>query len=57
MRTNTGNGACETIYLSEFTILDSMDTFWRKLWWASLLVLLAALAVWWLTPHHKLKSY
>jgi hypothetical protein len=57
VRTDTGNGACETIYLSEFTILDSMETGWRKTWWASLLVLVLALALWWLTPHHKLKGY
>ena len=57
VRTDTGNGACETIYISEFTILGSMDTSWRKLWWASLFVLLAAMVLWWLTPHHKLKGY
>jgi len=57
VRTDTGNGACETIYISEFTILGSMDTGWRKLWWVSLFVLVLALALWWLTPHHKLKGY
>lgn len=57
VRTDSGNGACETIYISEFRILDSMETGWRKMWWASLFVLLAAAALWWLTPYHKLKGY
>ncbi|MBS3742945.1 MAG: hypothetical protein KGY48_01190 [Wenzhouxiangellaceae bacterium] len=57
VRTDTGDGACETIYLSEFTILDSMETGWRRLWWPSLFVLIIALALWWLTPYHKLKGY
>lgn len=57
VRTDTGNGACETIYLSEFTILNSMETGWRKLWWASLFGLFIAIALLWITPHHKLKGY
>jgi hypothetical protein len=30
-RTDRGNGACETIYVKEFRILQSMDNHWRSL--------------------------
>jgi len=31
VRTDNGNGACETIYLESFTIIQPMDSIWRKL--------------------------
>ena len=30
-RTDTGNGACETIYVTRFEVRSSMDSLWRKL--------------------------
>ena len=30
-RDDTGNGACETIYVKEFTIIKSMDNIWRQI--------------------------
>jgi hypothetical protein len=30
-RDDTGNGACETIYVTDFQIMRSMDTLWRSL--------------------------
>ncbi|MGK7294262.1 MAG: hypothetical protein ACNS61_00365 [Candidatus Wenzhouxiangella sp. M2_3B_020] len=56
-RTDTGDGACETIYLSEFRILSTMETDWRRSWWISLFVLIAAVALWAVTPHRILKGY
>ncbi len=31
VRTDSGNGACETIYLESFTIIQPMESIWRKL--------------------------
>lgn len=56
-RTDTGNGACETIYLSEFRILDSMDNGWRTAFWLAVGGLLAGLGLWFSTPHHQLRRY
>lgn len=30
-RDDTGNGACETIYVTDFQVMRSMDTLWRSL--------------------------
>lgn len=30
-RDDTGNGACETIYVTDFQIMSSMDSIWRSL--------------------------
>ena len=30
-RDDTGNGACETIYITDFQVMRSMDTLWRSL--------------------------
>jgi hypothetical protein len=54
-RTDTGNGACETIYVAEMEILRSMDTVWRKLWWFALGGLLTAVILWFRTPYHRLR--
>ncbi len=29
-RDDTGNGACETIYVNDFQVMQTMDTFWRS---------------------------
>ena len=31
VRTDKGNGACETIYLESFAIIQPMDSIWRKM--------------------------
>ena len=56
-RTDTGDGACETIYLSEFRILDSMETGWRRLWPVALFGLALAAFLWWITPHRAMRGY
>ena len=42
-REDTGNGACETIYLEEFRILKAADSGWRQLMYLSLVVFLLTL--------------
>ena len=54
-RTDTGDGACETVYVADMEILGSMGTIWRKLFWLSLLGLLIAIVLWFRTPHRQLR--
>ncbi|WP_154222554.1 hypothetical protein [Marinicella rhabdoformis] len=49
-RTDTGNGACETVFVNEIHILQSMSTEWRHLIWLSFLSLSAALWTIYHTP-------
>jgi len=56
-RTDTGDGACETVYVAEMEILGSMSTLWRKLFWLALTGLLASVVLWFGTPHQKLREY
>ncbi|MDJ0751075.1 MAG: hypothetical protein QNJ11_16430 [Woeseiaceae bacterium] len=42
-RTDTGDGACETIYVERFEILKAATSFWRLSMWASLAAFLAGL--------------
>jgi len=55
-REDTGDGACETVYLDDFVILGSMETSWRRLWWPALFGLLAAIGLWLITPHHHIRK-
>jgi hypothetical protein len=50
VRTDTGNGACEVVYVEGFEILDSTNRLWRRAFKGSLLALLASLIVWALLP-------
>lgn len=38
-RTDTGNGACETIYIEDFQVMQSMDSLWRTLLFLSWIIL------------------
>lgn len=42
-RTDTGDGACETLYVEQFEIIVQANNVWRISMWTSLAVLLAAL--------------
>ncbi len=44
-RTDTGDGACETIYVERFDIVEAATSNWRLSMWASLLVLMAGLTM------------
>ncbi len=48
-RTDRGNGACETIYVTRFNILSSMDNGWRVVYKISLAIAVACLVIWLLT--------
>lgn len=50
-RTDTGNGACETIYVERFDITRAAFGPWRIAMWASLAVLVLALLNHFRTPH------
>jgi hypothetical protein len=50
-RTDTGDGACETIYLDDFEILEPTRNPWRTALWASLTVLLLSVVVHFRLPY------
>ena len=50
-RTDTGNGACETIYVEQFRILESATSYWRISMWSSLAVLLLGLLLHFTRPY------
>lgn len=53
-RTDTGNGACETIYVRDFYILDSMSTPWRQVMRAALVALIGSVLLWfWLVSRES----
>lgn len=54
-RTDTGDGACETVYVADMEILRSMSTFWRKLWWLAIGGLLTSIILWFRTPYSELR--
>jgi hypothetical protein len=50
-RTDTGDGACETIYVEDFEIVKPAMSTWRLSMWVSLAVLLAGLFVHFRKPY------
>ncbi len=50
-RLDTGNGACETIYVEAFEIVKAASSGWRQAMWASLLTLIASLVVYFRRPY------
>jgi hypothetical protein len=50
-RTDTGDGACETIYIEQFKIVEAATSFWRISMWASLALLLAGLVIHFRRPY------
>jgi len=50
VRTDTGNGACETILVDDMTIVSSYTSKWRVLMYLSLLVFIASLAWYLIKP-------
>ena len=49
-REDRGNGACETIWVQEFEILQSANNPWRNLMWAALLGLALSLVIYYRAP-------
>ena len=50
-RTDTGNGACETIFVEDFQILRGATSFWRISMWTSLALLLVGLGIHFARPY------
>ncbi len=50
VRTDTGNGACETIYIEDFEILKPGGGPWRKLIWVAAFMLIAGVIAWFRLP-------
>ncbi len=50
VRTDTGNGACETIYVEEFEILKPGGGPWRALVWVAAFMLAAGVFAWFRLP-------
>jgi hypothetical protein len=50
-RTDTGDGACETIYVEQFKILRPATSYWRISMWTSLALLLAGLVIHFRRPY------
>ena len=50
-RTDTGDGACETVFVDSFRILQSATSYWRISMWASFALLAAALVMHFKQPY------
>ncbi len=50
-RTDTGNGACETIWVEQINILSTMSTVWRKLMWITLVMFSLTLFIYLKSPY------
>ena len=50
-RTDTGNGACETIYVDGFDIVQPATSYWRLSMWASLVLLATGLVAHFARPY------
>lgn len=50
-REDTGNGACETLYVKQVEILQPYSNLWRKLMWISLFVFIGSLFFYFQAPH------
>ncbi len=57
VRTDTGNGACETVLVDEIKILSSMKSVWRMLMWLSLGFLLLTLFIYLKSPYEPHKRF
>lgn len=50
-RTDSGDGACETIYVTDFNLLQRYYSPWRILMYASLALLSLSVVIYFATPH------
>jgi len=56
-RTDTGNGACETILVNEIYIIAHMQGIWRLLMWLSLGLLIMTLFIYFKAPYEPHKYH
>jgi hypothetical protein len=50
VRTDSGAGACEVLYIESMDRLGTPNKGWRTAWYAALVTLLLAVVVWVLLP-------
>ena len=50
VRTDTGNGACETVFVEDVEILKPGGGPWRKLVWVAVCLFVIGIAGWWMLP-------
>ena len=50
-RTDTGDGACETIYVEQFRIIEPATSYWRISMWTSLVLLFLSVALHFARPY------
>jgi hypothetical protein len=50
VRTDSGNGACETVYAESLDILKRAPSFWRTIRWLAAGMLCAAILAWFMLP-------
>jgi len=50
-RTDTGDGACETIYVERFDIVRAATNYWRGSMWGALLLLIVGLILHFRRPY------
>lgn len=55
-RTDTGDGACETLYIESFEIVRSASSGWRNAMYGSLVVLLISLTIHFRRPYRPYKD-
>lgn len=54
-RSDTGDGACETIMVNEVHIISQMNSFWRRLMWLSFGLLVLTLYIYFKAPYEPHK--
>lgn len=55
-RTDTGDGACETLYIESFEIVRGAKSIWRTAMWGSLVVLVFSLVIYFRRPYRPYKD-
>ncbi|MDB5841107.1 MAG: hypothetical protein JWQ23_3059 [Herminiimonas sp.] len=50
VRTDTGNGACETVYVEDFEVIKSANPLWRNVRWAAIAMILLGVVTWFALP-------
>jgi len=55
-RTDTGDGACETVFIEKFEIVQAATSYWRISMWASLALLVLGLIVHFRRPYKPYKG-
>ena len=55
-RTDTGDGACETLFVERFEIVQAATSYWRVSMYVALLILLISLAAHFRRPYRPFKE-